>query len=85
MLIAILVTQQYRHIVNCTNMYCTKYRWNNGKHQTHNNGPQGTLRCAPQSPSVVTNALGRHLTIPMHKPIKPVYIKRLVELIEAAE
>ena len=34
--------------------------------------------------AVVTNALGRHLTIPMHKPIKPLYIRRLVELIEAA-
>ena len=36
------------------------------------------------SHAVVTNALGRHLTIPMHKPIKPLYIRRLVELIEAA-
>ena len=35
--------------------------------------------------AVVTNALGRHLTIPMHKPIKPLYIRRLVELIEAAQ
>ena len=37
------------------------------------------------SHAVVTNALGRHLTIPMHKPIKPLYIRRLVELIEAAQ
>ena len=32
---------------------------------------------------MLTNALGEHLTIPMHKPIKPVYIRRLVNLIEA--
>ena len=25
------------------------------------------------------------LTIPMHKPIKPVYIKRFVELVEGAQ
>ena len=37
------------------------------------------------SHAVATNALGRHLTIPMHKPIKPLYIRRLVELIEAAQ
>ena len=36
------------------------------------------------SHAVVTDALGRHLTIPMHKPIKPLYIRRLVDLIEAA-
>lgn len=35
------------------------------------------------SHAVLTNALGQHLTIPMHKPIKPVYIRRLVVLIEA--
>ena len=37
------------------------------------------------SHAVVTNARGRHLTVPMHKPIKPLYIRRLVELIEAAQ
>ena len=44
-----------------------------------------TLRQRGTSHAVVTNALGRHLTIPMHKPIKPLYIRRLVELIEAAQ
>ena len=42
-----------------------------------------TFRQRGTSHAVVTNALGRHLTIPMHKPIKPLYIRRLVELIEA--
>ena len=32
--------------------------------------------------AVVTDAGGRHLTIPMHKPIKAIYIRRLIELIE---
>ena len=44
-----------------------------------------TLRQRGTSHAVLTNALGRHLTIPMHKPIKPLYIRRLVELIEAAQ
>ena len=43
-----------------------------------------TVRQRGTSHAVVTNAVGQHLTIPMHKPIKPIYIKRLVELIEAA-
>ena len=34
------------------------------------------------SHAVLTNAAGRHLTVPMHKPIKPFYIRRLVRLIE---
>ena len=44
-----------------------------------------TLRQRGTSHAVITNALGRHLTIPMHKPIKPVCIRRLVELIETAQ
>ena len=43
-----------------------------------------TLRQRGTSHAVVTNAEGRHLTVPMNKPIKPVYIRRLVALIEAA-
>ena len=43
-----------------------------------------TFRQRGTSHAVVTNAAGRHLTIPMHKPIKSLYIRRLVELIEAA-
>ena len=42
-----------------------------------------TVRQRRTSHAVFTNALGQHLTIPMHKPIKPVYIRRLVALIEA--
>lgn len=42
-----------------------------------------TIRQRGTSHAVLTNALGQHLTIPMHKPIKPVYIRRLVALIEA--
>ena len=44
-----------------------------------------TLRQRGTSHAVITNARGRHLTIPMHKPIKPVYIRRLVELIGTAQ
>lgn len=32
--------------------------------------------------AVLTNAQGKHLTIPMHKPIEPPYIRRLVEPVE---
>ena len=44
-----------------------------------------TLRQRGTSHAVLTNVLGEHLTVPMHKPIKPVYIRRLVRLIEAAQ
>ena len=44
-----------------------------------------TLRQRGTSHAVLTNTRGQHLTIPMHKPIKPVYIRRLVELIEAPQ
>ena len=44
-----------------------------------------SLRQGATSHAVLTNALGEHLTVPMHKPIKPVYIRRLVRLIEAAQ
>ena len=40
------------------------------------------LRQRGTSHAVVTDAGGRHLTIPMHKPIKAIYIRRLIELIE---
>ena len=42
-----------------------------------------TLRQRGTSHAVITNSYGEHLTVPMHKPIKPFYIKRLVKLIEA--
>ena len=35
--------------------------------------------------AVLTNNKGEHLTVPMDKPIKPLYIKRLTALIEAAQ
>lgn len=44
-----------------------------------------TMRQRGTSHAVLTNSKGEHLTVPMHKPIKPLYIKRLVELIEAAQ
>lgn len=34
--------------------------------------------------AVLTNTRGQHLTVPMRKPIKPFYIRRLTELIEEA-
>lgn len=42
-----------------------------------------TLRQRDTGHAVITNSSGQHITVPMHKPVKPVYIKRLVELIEA--
>ena len=42
-----------------------------------------TLRQRDTNHAVITNHSGQHVTVPMHKPIKPLYIKRLVELIEA--
>lgn len=42
------------------------------------------IRQRGTSHAVLTNDLGRHLTIPMHKPIKPFYIRQLVRLIEEA-
>ena len=44
---------------------------------------QVTVRQRGTSHAVLTNARGQHLTIPMHKPIKPVYIRHLVALVEA--
>ena len=44
-----------------------------------------TMRQRGTGHAVMANARGRHLTIPMHKPIKPVCIRALVELIEAAQ
>ena len=41
-----------------------------------------TLRQRGTSHAVLTNSKGDHLTIPMHKPIKSLYIKRLIKLIE---
>ena len=43
------------------------------------------LRQKGTSHAVLSNGMGQYLTIPMRRPIKPVYIKRLVELIEAAQ
>ena len=36
------------------------------------------------SHAVLTNTRGQHLTVPMRKPIKPFYIRRLTGLIEEA-
>ena len=43
------------------------------------------LRQWGTSHAVLTNDRGEHLTVPMRKPIKPLYIKRLVKLIEAVQ
>jgi predicted RNA binding protein YcfA (HicA-like mRNA interferase family) len=34
------------------------------------------------SHAVFTNDLGAHVTVPMHKPVKPIYVKQLLDLIE---
>lgn len=44
-----------------------------------------TLRQRSTSHAVLTNKKGKHLTIPMHKPIKPIYIRHLVKLIESIQ
>ena len=41
-----------------------------------------TMRQRGTSHAVITNTYGAHLTVPMHKPIKALYIKRLIKLIE---
>lgn len=41
-----------------------------------------TVRQRGTSHAVITIARGEHLTVPMHKPIKPFYIRRLVALVE---
>lgn len=43
------------------------------------------LRQRGTSHAVITNSRGHHLTVPMHKPIKPAYIRRLVALIKEVE
>ena len=43
------------------------------------------LRQWGTSHAVLKNALDQHLTVPMHKAIKPGCIRRLVRLIEAAQ
>lgn len=40
------------------------------------------IRQRGTSHAVLTNTKGAHLTIPMHKPIKPVYIRLLIQLLE---
>lgn len=40
------------------------------------------IRQNATSHAVLTNSKGNHLTIPMHKPIKAIYIKQLITLIE---
>ncbi len=34
------------------------------------------------SHAVLVNSKGQYLSVPMHKPIKPLYIEQLIELIE---
>ncbi len=41
-----------------------------------------TVRQNGTSHAVLTNNKGEHLTIPMHKPIKPIYIKKLIAFIK---
>jgi len=43
------------------------------------------MRQRGTSHAVLTNTLGRHPTVPMHKPTKPVYIRQLVELVEEVD
>jgi len=43
------------------------------------------LRQRGTSHAVLTNKAGNHLTVPMHKPIKAIYIRRLVELVNENE
>ncbi len=42
------------------------------------------LRQRGTSHAVITNIRGQHLTVPMRKPIKPFYIRRLTALLEEA-
>ena len=40
------------------------------------------IRQSGTSHAVLTNREGTHLTIPMHKPIKSIYIKKFIALVE---
>ncbi len=62
-----------------------KADWTSANVKTLCNAFDLTLRQSGTSHAVLTNNKGEHLTVPMHKPIKPLYIKRLIELIEAAK
>ncbi len=62
-----------------------KSDWTPGNIKTLVKAYHLTLRQSGTSHAVITNKLGTHLTIPMHKPVKPLYIIRLVELIEAQD
>ena len=82
---------QYREAVARTHRLLTamkanpKADWSPENVRTVASACDLTLRQRSTSHAVLTNALGQHLTVPMHKPIKPVYIRRLVRLIEAAQ
>jgi antitoxin HicB len=41
-----------------------------------------TVRQNGTSHAVFVNPKGKHLSVPMHRPVKPYYIKQLIELIE---
>ena len=62
-----------------------KADWTPGNIKTLCKAYNLAMRQRGTSHGVLTNSKGEHLTIPMHKPIKAFYIKRLVELIEAAQ
>ena len=61
----------------------TKADWSQSNIKTLVKAFNLNLRQRDTSHAVITNSSGQHITVPMHKPIKPLYIKRLVELIEA--
>ena len=82
---------QYREVVARTHRLLTvmkanpKADWSPENVRTVAHACDLTLRQRGTSHAVLTNALGQHLTVPMHKPVKPAYIRRLVRLIEAAQ
>ena len=75
---------QYQHLMSRAVKLLCKMRDNPGSDWSQSNiktlvrAFNLTLRQHSTSHAVITNRSGQHVTIPMHKPIKPIYIKPLV-------
>ena len=44
-----------------------------------------TIHCPGGSHHIVRNAAGKKVSIPAHRPIKPIYIRQLVRLIQSVQ
>jgi len=53
--------------------------------QTVANASGLTVHCPGGSHHIVRNAAGEKISIPAHRPIKPIYIKQLLKLIQTGK